>query len=41
MAIDKDQCSKCDGNLLPTSDGRKCLPSIDNCEEYEISTVYS
>lgn len=41
MAIDNDSCSECEGNLIPTSDGKKCLESIENCEEYEISTVYS
>lgn len=41
MSIDKDQCSECIDNMIPTSDGRQCLTKVDFCQEYQISTVYS
>lgn len=31
----KDECETCNDDYSLTNDGKKCLPSIDNCKLYE------
>ena len=37
----QDICTACSSSLTPTSDGKKCLPKIQNCQSYLNSTLKS
>ena len=41
LSFDFEKCTKCNNGYIPTTDGLRCLPKIENCKNYEYSNRIS